>query len=509
MAAGASLVLGGFLVLWGFLPGVPGGAPGLSGGPWGVLYVRGGVPREAVRALGDRGLEVVDGSSLWVLLDDFGEIRRLPLDEYDDALEPFDPRNDGYGAALGAFFSRPGEGRIFIRPGEGSRGLPEILRRLPESSRGLTEIVREVLGPGEGSRWRVEFPRKTGGAALAAFAAASAICAVLGGRGSRFGLLCALPGPAFLTLAGPGGLVPAGILTAVFFLAREPLAEWFRSAGPSGAIHRSPGGELAGWFHTFPRELAGGAGGFVLYGAACLAGAVPPSLALGALLFFVPLLLLPPWAESRTVRNRFFPLPVRPARFRRLFPPCLPVFALAYGALLIASLLGGIRAGGDPAPAPAYPAMSAAYPAPAYPAMSAGGWPPPPDGAAFRRHAAFQRSFSRRSLRPGGSGVPYGTYTVRPGGLIGGFTADSPGASPDGPADAGPSGPDTEELPPYLETLARLGAVSAAIASGPPGGLSPGRSLALLGLMAALSLPALANLEARRRARRPGTQRGT
>ncbi|MDR2535594.1 MAG: hypothetical protein LBD29_06130 [Treponema sp.] len=63
-------------------------------------------------------------STQWVFLDDFGTLEQIPLDKYEDRLEDFDPRNDGYGEKLRAFFVRDGK-RLFFIPFSGPswRGL--------------------------------------------------------------------------------------------------------------------------------------------------------------------------------------------------------------------------------------------------------------------------------------------------------------------------------------------------------------------------------------------------
>jgi hypothetical protein len=255
---------------------------------------------------------------------------------------------------------------------------------------------------------------------LALFAAASALCICLVGTGSLFALLCILPVLAFLVLAGPAGLAAAGILEAVFCLLREPLAERFRSTqGASRVIHHSLFKELSGWFHTFPRELGGSIAGFGLYVASCVLGKIPLAVSLPVICFLVPVLLLPPWAESHIPRNIFFPLPIRKGQFLLLFPPPLPVFLLAFAGALAFSAFQGELTGEAPMELTSV-------------------WPLPPDREEYSRHGAFQRSFSRRSLR--NSGEPYGSYNLGADGLIVSFTE----AVPDRP------------IPPYPEVLTRL-----------------------------------------------------
>ncbi|MDR2485121.1 MAG: hypothetical protein LBD55_06980 [Treponema sp.] len=62
----------------------------------------------------------ISESTQWVFLDDFGTLKRIPLDEYPDRLEEFDPRNDGYGKKLRSFFVRDGKRLFFIPLAGGS-----------------------------------------------------------------------------------------------------------------------------------------------------------------------------------------------------------------------------------------------------------------------------------------------------------------------------------------------------------------------------------------------------
>jgi hypothetical protein len=406
ISALVSLGLGALLLLWALL------VPPSSSGDWAVVYAG---ERLADRETGEKlkalGLNYVSESSQWVLLDDFSMLKQVPLDVYEEQVESFDPRNDGYAQRLRSFFVQAGERRIFIE-------------KTGMSGAGLERALRGIFGPGEGVLWRADLnpgglSRKDLAFTLALFAAASALCICLVGTGSLFALLCILPVLAFLVLAGPAGLAAAGILEAVFCLLREPLAERFRSTqGASRVIHHSLTKELSGWFHTFPRELGGSLAGIVLYLISCVLGKIPLVVSLPVVCFLVPVLLLPPWAESHIPRNIFFPLPIRKGQFLLLFPPPLPVFLLAFAGALAFSAFQGELTGETPA--------------------LASDWPLPPDREEYSRHGAFQRSFSRRSLR--NSGEPYGSYSLGADGLIVSFTESAPDKS----------------VPPYPEVLTRL-----------------------------------------------------
>jgi hypothetical protein len=62
--------------------------------------------------------QYISESTQWVFLDDFGVLQRIPLDEYRDRVEIFDPRDDGYAEKLRSFFLRDGK-RLFFIPFSG------------------------------------------------------------------------------------------------------------------------------------------------------------------------------------------------------------------------------------------------------------------------------------------------------------------------------------------------------------------------------------------------------
>ena len=58
--------------------------------------------------------QVYSESSQWVLLDEFGSLAQIPLDEYSSRIMPFDPRNDGYAEKLKNIFVSNGKRFVFI-----------------------------------------------------------------------------------------------------------------------------------------------------------------------------------------------------------------------------------------------------------------------------------------------------------------------------------------------------------------------------------------------------------
>ncbi|MDR0403771.1 MAG: hypothetical protein LBH35_09310 [Treponema sp.] len=389
-----------------------------AGSPWVVLEVPETVPgRELAETLQNAGIACVSDVSIPVLLNVFDGIREIPLDSYDDYVEAFDPRNDGYASALRSFFTAAGKRRFFLRPGF---GLERKLAKLPPEFSGAWTLERFGVFPV---------------AACAAFAAAAlffVLWETLSAAGTRpsppdrrfsgggepgfpFGAFCAVPVLFPLALAGAPGLMAAGLFVVLFHASKPVLREYFRRYRKSfRSMKGNEGRELAG---LYPLHRAVGLGIFPAYVLCCLVGGISPLIALPAPFFFCVSLFLSGKAEAAVDRNVFFPLPISgKVRPRALFPPALPVFLAAFALALS-------RPVSPPSP------RSAPY-------------GPLPGPEAYAAHAEFQASFSRRSLYGERS---YGSYPVGEDGLISGFVPDPPAPLPSFPP-----------YPPELEELARL-----------------------------------------------------
>ena len=85
-------------------------------GDYAVLICDAAVPdrelRERLESQGFSGL--VSESGQWVLLDTFGGIEQIALDEYSARVLPFDPRNDGYAEKLRSLFVRDDKRLVYI-----------------------------------------------------------------------------------------------------------------------------------------------------------------------------------------------------------------------------------------------------------------------------------------------------------------------------------------------------------------------------------------------------------
>jgi hypothetical protein len=71
--------------------------------------------RPLINSLKKAGFQNPIGESTQtVLLDDFESLKPIPLDEYNNLIEPFDPRNDGYAAKLRSLFIKGSDRRIYL-----------------------------------------------------------------------------------------------------------------------------------------------------------------------------------------------------------------------------------------------------------------------------------------------------------------------------------------------------------------------------------------------------------
>jgi len=107
-------------------------APAEKRGTYGALICGADVPdrdiRERLEAQGFTG--IVSESGQWVLVDGFGDIERIALDEYPARILPFDPRNDGYAEKLHSLFVRDDRRFLYIplsSPPGGPAGIEQKL----------------------------------------------------------------------------------------------------------------------------------------------------------------------------------------------------------------------------------------------------------------------------------------------------------------------------------------------------------------------------------------------
>ncbi|MDR1318505.1 MAG: hypothetical protein LBJ90_02695 [Treponema sp.] len=165
------------------------------------------------RALEDLfGVEIISESSQWALLDDFGRLERIPLDEYKNRLEPRDPRGDGYADKLRSFFVRDGK-RLFFIPLSGKGPGPGLAEK--RISALLGDIPFSLEYPGAGTPVLFYF--------------LLFCCAAFGGlyfSGAALPILPCLPLSLGLAFLGLPGIVLGALLAGLSVLLRGPAMEF-------------------------------------------------------------------------------------------------------------------------------------------------------------------------------------------------------------------------------------------------------------------------------------------
>jgi hypothetical protein len=366
---------GGFL---GFLLARPfsGGEPG---GGYGVLMLdQSGPDRPIGAALTAAGIKTYfSESNQWVYLDDFGALLQVPLDEYQDRLEPFDPRNDGYAEKLRSFFVRDGSRRFYI-PLDAGMGAPH---------RRLAGQVASALGD---TSYTLEFPAYepssfTHSVLYILFGAAVLASLFLSGALPQMFFLVPLCVP--LVFFGPPGFVLTGALLGFSGSLLPFLREFFVRFRSEG---KHPGVFAASFL--MPPVFA------LIYGALVFLNRIPVSVALWALFSCCCVLVIVQFGESyRDGHLRFRSVPIRrpvlnlrvflrffSRNYPRIILPWAPASVLAM--LLLLFVLPGSGAGTGAS----LDGMTA---------VNAGD---------YEAHLAFQRFFSLRSLYQ--KDLPYSGY---------------------------------------------------------------------------------------------------
>jgi hypothetical protein len=333
----------------------------------------------------------ISESTQWVFLDDFGTLARVPLDEYRNRVEPFDPRNDGYARKLEDFFIRAGRRRFFLPLAPSFPGERRFfLKGLGTALEGIPHTV-EFLGSPGSPLWQILL-----------FVPAAAVTLFL--SGSLFPAFFLFPLTAAWIFSGPAGFASAAALAGLYRVLLDPVREFFASRRYG---RRYTGGLFAPQWGMAAVFLA-------VYGIIWLLGGIPVLLGALGLLFFFFLLALSLWAESAGGRDhiRFVPVLITVPPLRRVlgFSMVIP-FACASLVSLFFPLLSGIGVQ-EPRTRPEVPAMVS-----------------PGD---YERHLAFQGAFSRIPLGQyqdeGEAGIgnfdtfkypPYLRYYIGDDGLIG------------------------------------------------------------------------------------------
>jgi hypothetical protein len=195
----------------------------------------------------EAGKELLSESSQWVLLNDFDKIVRVPLDQYGDRLEVYDPRNDGFAGRLRSFFVRNGKRYFFIPLEDSIPSFGGVLR--PALFRSEGNKIRESMGdtpykltfPGEGFlRPGTAGPSGRGRSLylVCYLLAAGLFCFLFRPRLLAFHLVWPLAG---LSLLGSPGFAMGAILCLLAGLFLEPVREFCFSLRPAGSFRKGGG----------------------------------------------------------------------------------------------------------------------------------------------------------------------------------------------------------------------------------------------------------------------------
>ncbi len=299
-------------------------APSVSDTAYTVVKIDAEIHDEDAVSLLDSGgiRDIVSSSTQTVFLDDFGEIKQIPLHQYDDYVFDFDPRNDGYAEKLERFFSQHGKRFIFIplkkqefSPQRTIKHIEALLESIPHE----TEFIGVKMPPY--LSWALFF---------AAFAGTLCFFKKLRPVAGIF-----FPMSGFL-FWGPSGFLLSALLVVFFSVLISSLSEWF--AGRRYGTKRSVFEHIS----LYRYSVISAAGFFLLYIVAAVLTGV--SLLYSVLLFsalsvlFGILLRRGINRSGVSQRVRFLPVPIT-GEHRNILHHCISAlpFSAAAVTLLVLS----------------------------------------------------------------------------------------------------------------------------------------------------------------------------
>lgn len=214
-------------------------------GAYAVLITSSDIPDKEIRGLlseSDSILHslsdsVISESSQWVFLDDFSELKQIPLHEYN--VLPLDPRNDGYATRLSSFFVRDDRRLLFI----------------PLHSAPVDDLNKRMVRLLGNVPFSLEFigVSKPLGFFFIIFGCACAILLIFRflpchPRMEIMEIFFCLPVLGAFAFYGAGGFVLSALLMGIVSLLKEPMAEasmLLRGRGPGSPLYQK---EFAGRF---------------------------------------------------------------------------------------------------------------------------------------------------------------------------------------------------------------------------------------------------------------------
>ena len=338
--------------------------------------------RESLAAIG----AFISESSQEILIDDFGAVKKIPLDYFDKEMELMDPRNDGYAAKLRAFFVRDGKRFFFMplednfanKPGEIKKRLDSLLHGIPFSFTILGKTTPVLLN--------------------FALLAAACVSTLFLSRSRR---LFAPVLPVLLALARGGAfaMILGVILAGIWELLREALGELSAASSYSRSKFDYAGAGFGGFLERlrpFRINLLLVTIFLLFFVAVSVTGEVPapaPAVALACFFFIYSLSFR---AETRRASENyhtpFRPVLMFPLKMKTfsLFPFLLPFAGASVLAFVLPLLLPGFSPSIDRFPGKR--SENYQFIDPEYFVSSED----------YRQHIAFQRSFSYQSIERSG-----------------------------------------------------------------------------------------------------------
>jgi hypothetical protein len=328
-------------------------------------------------------------STQWIEIDDFGTLRKIPLDTYREEIESFDPRDDGFAERLRAFFVRGGRRFFFIPLANAEKNLKNSI----SSAMGDIPFDFEILG-----YYRPFF--------LYLLILVPSVFAALFLSGFPSGFVFQVFPLLGFVSGGPPALVPAALLASFWALFRDPLNELFSAPRYQG-FYAGPG------FRGFGEKLKPYAFNLVLilaflplFGFAAVMGDLPPLPVWTGLASSWGLSVLARAAETERQKKaahvRFNPVIMLPGRVKAV--PLFPIAAVFVPAVLLSILAPRLF------PSLSYPKEAPAVSDPRFLISR----------AAYEDHIAFERAFSTKPLGSGSREGGYFHYYLGEDGLIAG-----------------------------------------------------------------------------------------
>ncbi|MDR2718791.1 MAG: hypothetical protein LBB89_12130 [Treponema sp.] len=351
--------------------------------------------RERLENQGFTGL--VSESGQWVLLDCFGGIEQIPLDQYQSRILPFDPRNDGYADKLRSLFVRDDKRFIYIPPGSLQ---PAQGAKIEQK---LAAALEDIPYSFEYAR-RLETDRPALLFLILFFLAAAALFAIRPLRRAlrphAASLIPCLPALAPLAPGGAAGFALASLLAGCAAIIAGPCLERFTMPQRRGLP------PLLCWL--LPPFL------IICYVILAFFSSLPSLFTLPVMVFFGGILAFSLWSMSPSGaralngwrgkrwnpgHQRFSPvLILKPLSFNFAFSWAMLPFAAVSLVLTCAGIIFSLSS----------PAVFSTLP-------SAGAV----TEADYYAHYRFQSTFSQRSLHTAGAVENMGVYELAPDGLPG------------------------------------------------------------------------------------------